>query len=337
MKSKGGAYVAAGTYACTFSPPLSCGRVKSHSHQKLGKVFENSDAAIQEAEIQNIIQKVDPNNLFTVKYYGKCRIAGVNPEDEIESCSKDIRVNKNIQLTYEYGGKALWDVIALYKGSNSNDKFFKLFLKFEPLFRGVQRLNDMGYLHLDIKLENIVFDGTKLSLIDFGLMKSVKEMMNKLQKSLLSYDYPYYPPEFKFMSVARTINPLTDFAKFKAYFMRNFGVISIKDESLIHKELERFFALYIYQNDNSLDGTGMFAKSDLYSVGVTLTILYDHIVRADDYRTYIIKDLIKDMINCNPYERIGWDEVMRRMQEMKQLVASKSPRQPPSKKRSVKM
>lgn len=337
MKSKGGAYVASGTYACTFSPPLSCGRVKSHSQQKLGKVFESSDAAIQEAEIQSIIRKVDPNNLFTVKYFGKCKIAGINQEDDMESCSKDIRVNRNIQLTYEYGGKALWDVIALYKGtSTSNDKFVKLFLKFEPLFSGVKRLNDMGYLHLDIKLENIVFDSIKLSLIDFGLMKNISEMMSKIQKSLLSYDYPYYPPEFKFMSVARTINPQMDFVKFKAFFMRNFGVISIKDESLIHKELERFFASYIYQNDHSLDGNGMFAKSDLYSVGVTLIILYDYIVRKDDYRTYIIKDLIKDMINCNPYERIGWDEVLRRTQEIKQLIAAKSPRQPSSTKTKAK-
>jgi len=130
------------------------------------------------------------------------------------------------------------------------------------------------------------------------------------------------------MSVARTINPQTDFVKFKAFFMRNFGVISIKDESSIHKELERFFASYIYQNDHSLDGIGMFAKSDLYSVGVTLEIIYSYIVRTDDYRTYIIKDLIKDMINCNPYERIGWDEVLRRMQEIKQLIAAKSQRQP---------
>jgi hypothetical protein len=329
--STGGAYVASGSYACTFSPPLSCSpsarttktkAMKTFGSRKIGKVFQNSDDALREAELQRIIQSVDPHNTFTVKYVGKCRIAGVTPQDNVASCDKDIQVNKNMQLVYGYGGRDLWNVIgSADKAGNVNNTFVKLFLKFEPLFRGVHRLNSMGYLHLDIKVENIVFDGSKLFLVDFGLMNSKSQMLSKSQKPLLSYDYPYYPPEFKFLAVLRTINPQTDFMKFKAFFMRNFGVISVKEESVVHKELERFFAAYIFQSDRSMDGEKILDKADIYSVGVTLMILYSYIVAKDDYRTYIIYDLIKDMVNCNPYERPSWEEILRRVDEIKDLIS----------------
>jgi hypothetical protein len=330
-KSSGGGFVASGSYACIFSPPLSCSphghgnkprRIKTFGNRKVGKVFEDSDAALREAEIQRIVRTVDPNNTFTVKYIGCCRISSIAQRDGIASCDKNVQSNKNMQLIYGYGGQDLWNVIgSTDKGGNTNDIFVKLFLKFEPLFRGVHRLNEMGYLHLDIKVENIVFDGHKLSLVDFGLMNTKSQMMSKSQNSHLSYDYPYYPPEFKFLAVLRTINPQTDFLKFKAFFMRNFGVISVKEESLIHKELERFFASYIFQNDRSLDGERILDKADIYSVGVTLMILYSYIVLNDDYRTYIIHDLIKDMVNCNPFERPSWEEILRRLDEIKALVA----------------
>jgi hypothetical protein len=326
--SKGGAYVASGSYACTFSPPMSCGpstrskMLKSRNQQKIGKVFEDTDDALREAEIQRIIHAVDPQNTFTVKYVGRCKVASISPQDEIDACDKDIQKDRNMQLIYGYGGKDLWNVIGTTKGARVNDTFVRLFLKFEPLFRGVSRLNSMGYLHLDIKLENIVYDGHKLSLVDFGLMNTKSQMLNKAQKALLSYDYPYYPPEFKFLSVIRTINPQTDFLKFKTFFMRNFGVIAVKEESLIHRELERFFASYIFQTDRSLDGERLLDKADIYSVGVSLMILYSYIVQRDDYRTYIIHDLIKDMVNCNPYERPSWEEIMRRILEIKQLITS---------------
>lgn len=329
-KSTGGAYVASGSFACTFSPPMSCGHVlssrsksgKSNKNQrKIGKVFEDTTDALHEAEIQRIIQAVDPQNTFTVKYFGRCKVASVSPQDHIEACNKDIEINKSMQLVYGHGGRDLWNVIGTINENDTkpNDTFVRLFLKFEPLFRGVKRLNSMGYLHLDIKLENIVYDGNKMSLVDFGLMNSKSRMMTKGQERLL-FDYPYYPPEFKFLAVLRSINPQTDFSKFKAFFMRNFGVISVRNESEVHKELERFFASYSFQSDRSLDGEKLFDKADLYSVGVSLLILYTYTVQKDDYRTYIIYDLIKDMVNCNPYERPSWDEVLRRVVEMKHLI-----------------
>ncbi len=331
QNSSGGAYIASGSYACIFSPPLACAthgapgnksKVKTYGSRKIGKVFDDSDDALREAEIQRIVHTVDPNNAFTVKYIGRCRISSIAPRDEISSCDKNVQSNKNMQLIYGYGGKDLWSVIgSTDKGGNANDTFVKLFLKFEPIFRGVTKLNSMGYLHLDIKVENIVFDGHKLYLVDFGLMNTKSQMMSKSQISHLSYDYPYYPPEFKFLAVLRTINPQTDFLKFKAFFMRNFGVIAVKEESLIHKELERFFASYIFQNDRSLDGERFLDKADIYSVGVTLMILYSYLVLNDDHRTYIIHDLVKDMVNCNPYERPTWEEVLRRLDEIKVLVA----------------
>lgn len=332
---KGGAYIASGSYACTFSPPLQCQGSTSvsgiDSTRKVGKVFNHKKDGATEIETQRVLDSIDPEHLFTVNYYGKCRVGKITTADDIDSCDKTIQSNENLQIVYGHGGKDLWSVIGSTSFARMNDVFVRLFFKFQPVIEGMKRLNTAGYLHMDIKPDNIVFDGSKLSMIDFGLMSRKNALFGKDKKAQLAFDYPYYPPEFKLHSGMRTIE--SDLHKFQSFFMQNFGVISVKEESVIAKELQRFLAMYASDIETSLDGARIFDKSDVYSLGVTLTILHKYMITNDDARTYIIKCIINDMINCNPYERSTWDDVLRKITEIKTMLTRPASRKLPSSRR----
>jgi len=67
-----------------------------------------------------------------------------------------------------------------------------------PIFEGLKIFNENGLLHHDLKLENIVWNGEKLALIDFGEMKTVQfyfdQLVNPFQ-SMIPATRLNYPPE----------------------------------------------------------------------------------------------------------------------------------------------
>lgn len=324
---KGGAYLSSGSYACTFTPPLQCQKPtgaargtlrspQSNGARKVGKVFNNKKYGMTEVETQHVIASVDPEHLFTVNYYGKCLVGRITAADQINDCDKNIETNESVQIIYGHGGKDLWNVISDTPLHKMNDTFVQLFLKFQPVIAGLKRLNAAGYLHMDIKPDNIVFDGNKVSVIDFGLMAKMSSLLTKGRSAQLAFDYPYYPPEFKLQSVN------DDLYKFQTSFMQNFNVISFKEESLIAKELQRYLAMS-KSEDDGVRNFDKFNKSDIYSLGATLMILHKYMVTTDDMKTYIIKSFIMEMVNCNPYERSTWDDVLKKFNEIKTLLTRK--------------
>jgi serine/threonine protein kinase len=67
------------------------------------------------------------------------------------------------------------------------------------IFAGLKILDTHGYIHLDIKSANVLFDGTQLRIFDFSLSIPSSAVYDKnLQKRLI---YPYYPYPFEFILV----------------------------------------------------------------------------------------------------------------------------------------
>lgn len=319
---RGGKYVSSGSYACTFSPPIPCKDSRPQtllktSYGLIGKVFKDDESGLEELELNKIVKSIDPNSEFTVPLVRRCRIGRPGTADEAASCDKNLIPTRSVQLVYEHGGKDLWNVST--KSLTQEEAFIKLFLKLEPVFRGMQRFNNAGWLHLDLKPDNIVYNGRKISVVDFGMMAKVKALYDKTHRPLLMYDYPYFPPEFKLFVMSKTFNMRNDFNKFKTFFMRNFSVINVVDEALVTKELERFVAMYNCEQPTDFDS--MFLKSDIYALGMTLMVVLRSMVDQVTPSTYIAQTLIRDMMHCNPYERPDWDEVLRRFEHIKALLS----------------
>jgi serine/threonine protein kinase len=162
--------VGTGTYGIVYRPPIACNKKFKHK-DIVGKVFSDKEDYIDEVNINKKVKAINSKNLFSIPLYQNC------PE--------------NLEIIYADGGKDLYD----YMSDESNLHFHHIFKNMIYLLQGIKMLLKNNYVHQDIKLENIVFNGVKLYLIDFGLMVKQNEIYKN--DGFLKYTYLAYPPEYK--------------------------------------------------------------------------------------------------------------------------------------------
>lgn len=247
-----------GTYGKVYRPPLPC-KGKQVRGRLVGKVFEDDDEFIEEVKIANQIENINSGHIFSVPMYETC------PE--------------NLQILYKDGGMDLYD----YINDESPTKFMTIMNNIKYMLRGLEIMAQNKLVHQDIKLENLVFNGKKLYLIDFGLMTSFAKVYKN--KEFLKYDYLPFPPEYKYEA---------------------FGAGKFKDIFMSHLKTHRIFRLLKkiypdYMDDlNAIDSTNA-AKIDIYSLGIVLLQLYKWYGKQN----MKVQKLILGMICFDPKKR--WD------------------------------
>lgn len=273
-------FIGQGSYGCIFSPKLKCNNNDININNSVGKIFKNTNDMEFEKEISKIIQKIDPNNEWTVPYYGSCQtnIKKAELTDNINKCS---HINKNIinieQLIYDNGGIDLKNVD--YEKNMIIDDFIRMLV---PLLKGLITLHNNKLFHCDIKPENILYNNKlkKLYIIDFGLLTQYSDVVNAENFSVYSYTYPYFPPEFKIYSSLIFLNNrkiltksiLTNFnnynqasfIKFMSKYINIPNEIEVFIEKCVNDKQEfknKFIKNYV-------------SKFDVYSLGMSFIEIY---------------------------------------------------------------
>ena len=197
----GGKFIASGSYGCAFKKPVKCKNEANTVNNGVGKVFGRPEFADSEKVIMSKIKKIDPKFTWTLPLLHSCTVDKFKQSDDPDLCDhvvKDIRSYP--QLIFKDGGVDLQAIIRKTHQLTQDRKrklFLSIFQSMVPVLHGLANLSDSNLIHLDLKPSNLLFDGKKLVVIDFGLLTNSTELYNKSKLSLLSYDYPYYPPEFK--------------------------------------------------------------------------------------------------------------------------------------------
>lgn len=193
-------YIASGSYGCVFMPHLKC-KNKLKVKDSVGKVFFTKEDYESEKDINKTIVKIDPKGKFTVPLVGSCDTDSNNIQatDEVDKCTYvDLNQHEYGQLIYKYGGKSLMDVLLERKGSGA--AFKKIFKSLFNVIEGIHAVSSAGYVHQDIKPDNILLGKTlsdQAYLIDFGIIDKKDNIYTDDNISMLKYDYPYFPPEYK--------------------------------------------------------------------------------------------------------------------------------------------
>lgn len=192
-------YVAQGTYGCVMRPAASCNG--STIPNAISKIFNSQESQEEEVAFQNRIEQLDPNGEYTVKKLQECSInANLIPKSELSKCENlDPNSPYFWQIIYEYGGDDLQHV---FKDKKINVTFEDIFQGMGGILKGLVRLNEQHLVHQDIKPANILFNNanTKCYLIDFGLLTNTDSVYDADKQYIITYNYDYYPPEFKFFS-----------------------------------------------------------------------------------------------------------------------------------------
>lgn len=316
-------YIESGAYGCIFTPPLKCSNKTKLKYPKntVSKVFSSDESFKDEKNIQKIIDKIDPDHKFTLEYFGSCDVNIDNVKiSNVKDC-KHINASKKKtykELIYSFGGIDLSDVLAREKGTPA--KFNSILKSFKALIEGLKLIINKKYLHVDIKPENILLHDKRIYLIDFGLMTKIDDIYEK--EYILTHDYPYYPPEFKYIIYKN---------KFVSKFLKNFEYkILINNNRInIYKALIEYLDYTIDEQLEDIKNLTKLSlrklklysdKIDIYSIGIVLLLFYiwsdSHKNSSNSVNSKKVKDLIKQMIRFDPEKRISPDNLIKEYQSL---------------------
>lgn len=201
---KGGKYLGEGTYGCSLDPAPKCYTdeteiakgAKITKKLSIGKVMSKNESFQEEIEIAKALYKIDPKQKYLlypqthcyVKYEDTMKVPGASKCDTIRS---DALMG---MLKMTNGGITLEDYVK--KRHITPYAFIKMMIH---IARGVQLLNKKGFVHHDLKFNNILVNPTTrdAKIIDFGLMVKKSNIYTDGNRYLHSR-YWLHPPEYRF-------------------------------------------------------------------------------------------------------------------------------------------
>lgn len=299
-------FISSGSYGCIFKPYVKCSNKNPKLTNKniIGKIFENKDDSDSEHKIALLINKIDPLHKFTLPFYGDCDVNKFSKSNAVDKCEHiDLDVEDTYrQLLYQYGGIDLLNYME--KNKPTPQKLKKLLNAMKVLIEGVVLLNEKSYSHLDIKPDNIVFDGKKLYLIDFGMLTKTSQIY-KLN-FILDHDYPFFPPEFK-SSVHKQYN------NFYTRFYENFNFrIVLAGKQINLEDTLKNFIKYTEEEQNK-DLQSLFKNKrkytkyvDIYALGIVLALL----LNWSNSKNEDLKKLVKQMVCFDAKKRISGKDLL---------------------------
>lgn len=183
-----------GTYGCVYRPQFPCKGEKVETG-KVSKVMEKR-YALDEIQEMKKIDKIDSKYEFHLSTPKLCDFDKLTSTQKrnLQECSnlelewvrqKDIPMvleDKDIKLLQiDDGGMSLSSIInnlSIDRMPLTKVFIYEMMKSFEPIFKGLVKLNQKKFVHFDIKPDNIVYNTVdeKMKFIDWGLSGSYSKI-----------------------------------------------------------------------------------------------------------------------------------------------------------------
>lgn len=201
-----------GAYGCAVNPVIKVENEKTDVVYKepldsdVSKLFTMDDNA-KEAYFSELnefkeINKLDKDHIFTVKLKG-ARFGIIQTKEYEESSLNKLFEKLEYyecfgppevhQIIMDYGGVEINHENVFTKYKITYNSFIKLF---DQLLDGMLILQKGKKIHRDIKPPNVLFNGKKLSIIDFGLSTNFDTLYSLENRDIMNQMYLYFPPEY---------------------------------------------------------------------------------------------------------------------------------------------
>jgi len=157
------AAIGAGAYSTVYFPGISLTSPHAPAVDRVSKVFDRDNGSMHclaEWCRARLVGRLDPLRTFTVVMYGLGPLCP-NPFTTVAN-------DCVYQLSMAHGGLAL---------GTSPVSLADMFAALGPLLLGLHTLHTAGLVHLDVKMNNLLYDpvAKKINLVDFGQMRTVTD------------------------------------------------------------------------------------------------------------------------------------------------------------------
>jgi serine/threonine protein kinase len=180
-----------GTYGCVHRPPMKCKREQDYTNT-VSKLMDSKNANKELSEFA-LIDKADQDNAIYLGKPTKCNVSNtLQNQNAITKCSSSFSVNKINSyslLLMKYGGLDLAQfgkTVYKWEKTSNNVRAIELFwIEVVRLFYGIKIFHDNGFIHHDLKHQNIVYnqEENRINFIDFGFMTQKKKVINAAKNS----------------------------------------------------------------------------------------------------------------------------------------------------------
>jgi serine/threonine protein kinase len=197
-----------GGFGCVFQPSFPCVRdteVFSSSKNKhvVGKIFTKKHKGTEvkrEIDVSRLVNQWDPKGDYFVvpTSYCKTKTEMVRRHKEADKCTHlQNSVSELLsQLIMPYGGVDLLSYMTMYVKKNQKKFPLDIWIRLlENVIQGLLIMQQHGYLHGDIKAENILYDHIKLKIIDFSLSEKLDSIYTEKRSGLINTEYIVVPLE----------------------------------------------------------------------------------------------------------------------------------------------
>ena len=203
--------LAAGGYGCVFRPRIGCNGGLTHDVNHVTKIQAADHAAKNELAIGALVQSVPGHQRFFGAALTSCAVNTSKVSASVlKQCPLSQKEKKLLFITFDYIPNVSMQIVANAALERRED-IYALLHSYSLLLRSVNKLVDVGVVHMDLKSENILYDAIYHLpvIIDFGIAID----MNILSPArwtqafyTFSPDYYIWPPEVNFIAYLLHVN-----------------------------------------------------------------------------------------------------------------------------------
>lgn len=196
QKQFAGRKIGEGSYGKVFRPPLKCDKPSPEfdSDEYISKVLRDEDIE-NEMSASTILNSIDRAGDWSIRALRFCKIGLAQTNTNFNSTTSE-----KYQLIYKYGGDDFNKLMLSPEGVARDAEFYKCIYDSEmwsrlskdgfslivrlikELLPQIKKMNEEMY-HCDMHFGNIVYDGHKPRLIDFGVYKTRANQLGHIRRS----------------------------------------------------------------------------------------------------------------------------------------------------------
>jgi hypothetical protein len=222
-KQKAGKKIGEGSFGKVYRPPLLCSKPAPQfdSDEYISKVLAYEDIE-KEMGASVILNGLDRAGDWSIRVLHVCKLGVKQTDTNFTGAASD-----NFQVIYKYGGLDFNNLILSPDGVAREAEFYKCIYDSEmwsrlskdgfslivrlikELLPQIRKMNEEMY-HCDMHFGNIVYDGHKPRLIDFGLYKTRANQLAHIRRSWETRYIDYGVTEDRMRRVMEDLEPVIE-------------------------------------------------------------------------------------------------------------------------------